>query len=42
VTLGTVNGDPDIEFEYHIYVGSKARWDHIGQKTPRHIAGLSD
>ena len=30
VTLGTVNGDPGIEIEKHIFVGSKATWDHIG------------
>lgn len=42
VTLGTVNGDPNIEFEYHIYVGSKAPWDHIGGTALRHIAELSD
>jgi len=27
VTLGCVNGDPEIEIGYHIYVGSKARWE---------------
>jgi len=27
VTLGCVNGDPDIEIGYHIFVGSKARWE---------------
>lgn len=30
VTLGTVNGDPEVEIEAHIFVGSKAPWDHIG------------
>ena len=30
VTLGTVDGDPEIEVERHIFVGSKAPWDHIG------------
>ncbi len=29
VTLGCVNGDPDIEIGKHIYVGSKARWEII-------------
>ena len=29
VTLGCVNGDPDIEIGYHIFVGSKARWEVI-------------
>ena len=27
VTLGCVNGDPDIEIGQHIYVGSKANWE---------------
>ena len=27
VTLGCVNGDPDIEIGRHIYVGSKAAWE---------------
>jgi hypothetical protein len=30
VTLGTVDGDPGVEIERHIFVGSKAHWDHIG------------
>jgi hypothetical protein len=30
VTLGTVDGNPGIELEKHIFVGSKAPWDHIG------------
>lgn len=29
VTLGCVNGDPEIEIGKHIYVGSKARWEVI-------------
>ena len=27
VTLGCVNGDPDIEIGQHIFVGSKAAWE---------------
>lgn len=30
VTLGTIDGDPGVEIEKHIFVGSKAPWDHIG------------
>ncbi len=30
VTLGTVDGDPGVVIEKHIFVGSKAPWDHIG------------
>jgi hypothetical protein len=29
VTLGCVNGDPDIEIGQHIFVGSKAAWEVI-------------
>ena len=30
VTLGSVDGDPGIEIAIHIFVDSKAPWDHIG------------
>ncbi len=30
LTLGCIDGDPGVEIERHIFVGSKARWDHIG------------
>jgi len=30
LTLGCVDGDPGVEIERHIFVGSKAPWDHIG------------
>jgi hypothetical protein len=29
VTLGCVNGDPDVEITRHIFVGSKASWEVI-------------
>ncbi|MFC1536459.1 GFA family protein [Pseudomonadota bacterium] len=29
ITLGCVNGDPDVEIGMHIYVGSKAEWEII-------------
>ena len=29
VTLGCVNGDPEIEISRHIFVGSKAAWEVI-------------
>ena len=35
VTLGCVSGDPGVEIEQHIYVGSKASWDHIGGPAPQ-------
>jgi hypothetical protein len=38
VTLGCVNGDPGVEIEFHLFVGSKAPWDHIGGDAPRYQA----
>ena len=39
ITLGTVDGDPGIEIEMHIYVASKAPWDHIGGEAPQFSEG---
>jgi hypothetical protein len=36
VTLGTVDGDPGVQIEMHIFVGSRAPWDHIGGSAPQH------
>jgi hypothetical protein len=36
VTLGSVNGDPGVEIVAHIFVGSKAPWDHIGGSAPQY------
>lgn len=30
LTLGCIDGDPGVEIEMHIFVASKAPWDHIG------------
>lgn len=35
VTLGSVDGDPGVAIEMHIFVGSKAPWDHIGGSAPQ-------
>jgi hypothetical protein len=35
VTLGCVDGDPGVAIEAHIFVGSKAPWDHIGGPAPQ-------
>jgi len=35
VTLGGVDGDPGVQIEQHIFVGSKAPWDHIGGNAPQ-------
>lgn len=35
LTLGCVDGDPGVQLEKHLFVGSKAPWDHIGGKAPQ-------
>ncbi|MCP3893740.1 MAG: GFA family protein [Bacteroides sp.] len=35
VTLGTVEGDPSIKPESHIFVGSKAQWYEINDDLPQ-------
>jgi hypothetical protein len=35
VTLGSVDGDPGVQIEMHIFVGSRAPWDHIGGDAPQ-------
>jgi len=37
VTLGTVDGDPGVKIDMHIFVGSKAPWDHIGGDAPQFL-----
>jgi hypothetical protein len=36
VTLGSVDGDPGVVIERHIFVGSKASWDEIGGDAPQY------
>jgi hypothetical protein len=36
VTLGCINGDPQIELGRHIYVGSKASWETIADGVPQY------
>lgn len=40
VALGTVNGDPGVEIEAHIFVGSRAPWDHIGGPARQYEEGI--
>ena len=35
ITLGCVNGDPEVELGMHIYVGSKAKWETIPVGVPQ-------
>lgn len=36
IRLGTVDGDPGIRPQFHIFVGSKAVWHEILDDLPRH------
>jgi hypothetical protein len=36
VTLGSVDGDPGVEIDMHIFVDSKAPWDRIGGDAPQY------
>ncbi|HYB99938.1 MAG TPA: GFA family protein [Candidatus Limnocylindrales bacterium] len=36
VTLGTVDGDPGVRPDAHIFVGSKAEWDRIADDLARY------
>ena len=42
VTLGCVNGDPEIEIGYHIYIGSKAPWEVIPNGVMTYQEGSPD
>lgn len=39
LTLGCVNGDPEIEIGMHIYVGSKANWEIIPEGVIKYEEG---
>lgn len=42
VTLGCVNGDPEIEIGYHLFVGSRARWEVMPEQVTRYDQGLPE
>ena len=42
ITLGTVDGDPGLKPESHIFVGSKAEWFEITDSLPRHQTRAGD
>lgn len=42
VTLGCVNGDPDVELGRHIYVGSKATWEVIPEGVVQYQEGVPE
>lgn len=42
VTLGCINGDPEIEIGRHIYVGSKASWEVIPDGIVQYISDMPE
>ncbi|HOW97065.1 MAG TPA: GFA family protein [Kiritimatiellia bacterium] len=40
IRAGTIDGDPGVRPEVHIWVGEKAPWHEIGDSLPRHTEGL--
>lgn len=42
VTLGCVNGDPEVEIGMHIYVGYKAKWEVIPEGVIQYSEGASE
>ena len=36
LTLGCIDGDPGVEIEMHIFVDSKAPWDHVGGEAKQY------
>lgn len=42
VTLGCINGDPQIEIGFHIYVGSKAAWEILPEGATMYEEGPPD
>ena len=39
VTLGCVNGDPEVEIGMHVYVGSKAAWETLPEGVLQYQEG---
>jgi hypothetical protein len=35
IALGPVDGDPGVSIAMHLFVGSRAPWDHIGGDAPQ-------
>ena len=42
VTLGCLNGDPEVELSRHIYVGSKAKWETIPDGVTQYSEGSDE
>ena len=42
VTLGCLNGDPEVELARHIFVGSKAKWETIPEGVVQYSENIED
>lgn len=42
ITLGCINGDPEIKIEQHIFVGSKASWEVIPEGIIQYQEGAPE
>ena len=42
ITLGCLNEDPDIEVGYHIFTGSRARWEVLPEHVTAYTEGKPD
>ncbi len=42
VTLGCVNGDPEVEIGQHIFVGSKAKWEVLPENLVQYDEAAPD
>jgi len=42
ITLGCLNGDPEVEIGMHTYVGSKAKWEVMPEGVPQFPEGPPD
>ncbi|MFK7824273.1 MAG: GFA family protein [Oligoflexales bacterium] len=42
VTLGCLDGNPSIEIEHHIFIGSKAKWEKLPENIITYEAAAED
>ncbi len=42
MTLGCLNGDPEVELGRHIFVGSKAKWETIPDGVAQYSEGSEE
>ncbi|WP_296058106.1 GFA family protein [uncultured Amphritea sp.] len=42
ITLGCINGDPEVEIGYHLFVGSRAAWEVIPEGVTTYEEGAPE